>query len=279
MDQEALGCAAYLTGIVHAAPDHFFYSQIDISILENDEGIISAKFKGNVRKVRCASLVSLDAYFGRACQSDSVNVWIFAKPGSCFAASAGNDLDSARKYAGLAEHLCQHAKCQRIVGRWFYDRCVSCEKCRCYLLIKQVAREVERNDTCDDSDRLLFGDQNMLILSRLEAGRESIAIEVFCLFAKTAESDPDVADLCSRFNDRFARLLRKCLSEFFLVIIYDIEELVHYLNFLGYRYLCPDFLCFFCTCYSSVDIFLGSCRDRVDHFSGCGIDHVYCRTV
>ena len=63
MDQESLACAADLPRIIHTAPYHFFYSQINIAVIQDDESVVSSKFQSGVSEISRRQFGSFDAYF------------------------------------------------------------------------------------------------------------------------------------------------------------------------------------------------------------------------
>ena len=115
VNDKALACAAYLSGIVHAPPHELFDRQIDVSVVQHDERVVSAQFKRRVRKV-CGRLYRrIDSDFGASRQRNQADPLV-GNGVTFYGAGSRNALDRTVGYARFDEQFRQPHQCQRIVG-------------------------------------------------------------------------------------------------------------------------------------------------------------------
>ena len=120
VDQETLACAAYLTGIVHTAPYHFFHSQIHIAVIQYDECVIAAEFQRGVSQIGGCQLRGADTDFCAAGQSDQMYARIRYRS-ILDSARRGQTLDDTVRYTGFNQHFSQLHQSQRVVGGREYN--------------------------------------------------------------------------------------------------------------------------------------------------------------
>ena len=120
VNQETLACAAYLTGIVHTTPYHFFHSQIHIAVVQYDERVIAAELQRGVSQIGGCQLRGADTDFCAAGQSNQM----YARVSDCcvfHSARCGQALDDTVRNTGFNQHFSQLHQSQRVVGGREYN--------------------------------------------------------------------------------------------------------------------------------------------------------------
>ncbi len=97
VDEEALGGAADLAGVVHAAPHDLVHGKVHVAVGQQDEGVVAAQLEGGVGEVVGRVVCRLDARLGGAGEGDGVHVGVGAQPDAHLGAAPGHDLNGARR--------------------------------------------------------------------------------------------------------------------------------------------------------------------------------------
>ena len=274
VDQETLGRAADLTGVIETGVCRLIDRQIQVGIGKDDEGVVSAKLQGDMAEAACCGGCHIDSHLRGTGEGDGMDVLMAAERISHGCAASGDDLEHALWNAGFHEEFTQLQNRDRIVGGRLYDGGIAGKQGGRHLLVEQVAGEIKGNDAGDHANGFPLRQNEVPFMSRLLTGRKDGAVEMFCLFREGSPGGEDISDFHGSLVDIFAGFQGQGHGELFLLLLHKLKKTVHNSRTLMDRNLFPAFLCFLCRQNRTVDIESGGRRNLVYQGTVVGIDDI-----
>src|SRR5579871_2259226 len=146
------GGGATLPGGSESAPEHAIQRKIEVGIVENDDGVLSAHFERARLKHACGGLPYNAADFARSCKRYSPNIFMLHDGRACFGTKPGHDIDHTLGQAGFYQGVHEIDRGKRRIFRRFNHASVAAHQGGKELPGRNGHREIPGRDHPADAD-------------------------------------------------------------------------------------------------------------------------------
>eukprot|EP01139_Manchomonas_bermudensis_P024364 Amastigsp_a842540_113.p2 type:complete len:396 gc:universal Amastigsp_a842540_113:1228-41(-) len=153
LEKEARACAAHLAAVRVDGVDDALDGRVKVGRVEDDERRLAAKLERDLLAGACETTAQITADGGGASEGNLIDVGVVRKD-RARAARGGDDVDDARRDAGLGADLCKEKRREARVRRGLDDDRVAHRQSRRDFPAENHEREVPGNDACDDTHGL-----------------------------------------------------------------------------------------------------------------------------
>ena len=233
--EQPRGGRAALAGRAEGAPHRAVDRQVHVGVVHHEDRVLAAHLQVQALERRRAGLRDPPADLGRARVRDDLHVGVLDERIAHLAARAHDDVEDARREAGLLEHARQrHDRGRGVRGRLDDDR-VAGDQRRHRLPRRDRHREVPRRDQRADADRL--PDAHRELVGQLRGRREA---EEAAAFARRQVGHVDrFLHVAARLGEDLAHLARHQPRQLFLVALEDLAGRVEDLGAARRRSVLP----------------------------------------
>src|SRR6202140_4141180 len=142
LHNDPAGRGAALACRSEATPQPAFNRKIEIGVIENDHGILAAKFERTTLKALGRGRTHDASHCARTSQRNGAHVGVFGEWRANLGAESRNDVNYALRQASIIEHANKIESRQRSILRWLDDTSISAHQRRQKLPRRNCHREI-----------------------------------------------------------------------------------------------------------------------------------------
>ena len=191
-----------------------------VAVVKDDVRGFPAELKRTGNELVAGRLIHAVADFGRACESELIQIRMVEQPLAGLRALAGDDIDHALRQDVLNETHEFHQR-QRCVRGWLHDDGIARRERRSELPACHGEGEIPRDDLTDHADRFMKDERHGIVIDHRRTALPRT--EAACKVAEMVAAERDIR--CLRLADRLAVVERLHESEVIGIGIDDVCDL------------------------------------------------------
>jgi len=276
MHQETVRRDASLSSIAHLAHHGLLHSQLDIRIIEDDEGSVTAQLHRHALHGAGSLLQEELADASRAGEGDLLDEGVAGELFTDLLRLAAHDVeDTSRNTSLLSKDSARQSGVRGQLGG-LHDEGAASDEGSSSLAGDHSRREVPGRDSANHADRILLSDHHHRVLDC--GGLEDFAVQqLSAVLAVELEEASSVCDLTHSLSPRLALLDGEDLTQVLLVLHHQVAPALDDSTALGNGSCSP--LSFSCRggIDGGDDILCTAVRDGAHKFMVAGVNHLHTR--